>query len=317
MKPLIITMGEPAGIGVEFCLRLLADNTLPPLVVIGDRHILQQRAKALHLKFNADDYAPEKTAPRAVYHVPAAQAVAAGDLQPANASHVLAQLQRAADGCINGDFSAMVTSPVSKASILAAGFKFTGQTEYIADHVNAPHPVMLLAAPDLRVALATTHLPLRQVADAISTEGLLKTLTVLNSNLPRYFATATPPRIVMCGLNPHAGENGQLGDEEQRLLLPAIAQAQQQGMNVEGPLSADTLLATARVPDTDCILAMYHDQGLPAIKLHNFSGTINITLGLPFLRTSPDHGVALDIAASGGGDLSSMRTAVTFAAEAV
>ena len=173
---------------------------------------------------------------------------------------------------------------------------------------------MLLAAPALRVALATTHLPLRQVADALNEESLLRTLAVLHHELPKYWDTATPPRIRVCGLNPHSGEGGHLGDEEQRIIAPAIRAAAVQGWDVAGPFAADTLLARARVPEVDCVLAMYHDQGLPVVKAHDFERTINITLGLPFLRTSPDHGIAQDIAASGTASAASMKAAVRFAA---
>ena len=345
MKPLVITLGEPGGVGAELCLHLLADDDLPPLVVLGDGDLLKARAAQfgmLHAVAGAADYermagdagdvphAPHAPHARhAVWHLPAAQAVAAGEVSPANAGYVLAQLRQAAAGCLDGRFSAMVTAPISKAAILAAGEDFIGQTEFLAACAGttaaAPtvHPVMLLAAPGtespLRVALATTHLPLREVADAISEASLLSTLTVLHEALPRYFPTAAPPRIKVCGLNPHSGEGGRLGDEEQRVILPAVRAAQARGMDVRGPFSADTLLAMACAPraaGADCILAMYHDQGLPVAKARDFARTINITLGLPFLRTSPDHGVAQDIAAAGGASPVSMLAAARFAARA-
>ncbi|MCH9758641.1 MAG: 4-hydroxythreonine-4-phosphate dehydrogenase PdxA [Proteobacteria bacterium] len=316
MKPLIITMGEPAGIGAELCLHLLADPALPPLVVLGDRTILAQRAQQFGLPFTATDYVANAPAPvtRAVWHVPAPVAVVAGKPQVENAEYILQQLQLAAAGCQRQEFSALVTAPISKETILAAGIPFVGQTEYLAQCAGVQRTVMLLAAPAMRVALATTHLPLRAVAEALSEESLLAVLTILNSELRRCFNLSAPPRIKVCGLNPHAGEGGYLGDEEQRIIAPAIKQAQQQGMHVEGPYPADTLFATTRLAQADCILAMYHDQGLPAIKLLDFENTINITLGLPFIRTSPDHGVALDIAAAGGANPQSMFTAVHFAA---
>ena len=313
VKPLAITMGEPAGIGVELCLHLLADDGLPPLVVLGDRQLLARRALSLGLPFAAADY-PQQ-AKRAVWHLPAVAPVAAGDLQPVNACYVLTLLEKAAEACQRGEFTALVTAPISKKAILAAGIPFIGQTEYLAAQTGARCPVMLLAAPTLRVALATTHLPLRKVAASLSSESLLDVLDVLNSELPCYFATHQPPKIKVCGLNPHAGEGGMLGDEEQTILMPAICQAQAQGMHVEGPFAADTLLATAQLSQVDCVVAMYHDQGLPAVKSRDFQHTINITLGLPFLRTSPDHGIALDIAAAGGANPSSMIAAVRFAAQ--
>lgn len=314
MKPLAVTMGEPAGIGPELCLAALADSSLPPLAVIGDRAVLQQRAELLNLPFAAADYEEQPDAARSVWHTPAAEAPPPGQPLPANAGSVLQQLRQAADGCQARRFAAMVTAPVSKQAILAAGAPFVGQTEYIAAHIGAACPVMLLAAPTLRVALATTHLPLREVAAALRAENIVRILQVLHRDLPRHFATDDPPRIAMCALNPHAGEGGHLGDEEQRVLRPAVEQAQAQGIAVQGPFPADTLLARADASNSDCVLAMYHDQGLPVVKRQDFARTVNITLGLPFLRTSPDHGVALDIAAAGGADTGSMMAALQFAA---
>lgn len=316
MKPLIVTAGEPAGIGTQLCLRLLADEDLPPLVVIGDGEFLRAQAARLGIPWRAADYARQPQARRALWHVPLAATVTMGELQPRNADYVLTQLRQAAQGCMRGEFSALVTAPLSKQAILAAGVAFVGQTEYLAECAGRSCPVMVLANADMRVALATTHLPLKAVPQALSRERLLAVLTVLNAELPRVFAAARPPLIKVCGLNPHAGEGGYLGDEEQTVIAPALAAARQMGMRVEGPLSADTLLATARIAEMDCVLAMYHDQGLPAIKRHNFTQTINVTLGLPFVRTSPDHGVALDRAAGSDADASSMIAALRFAAQA-
>lgn len=314
MRPLIVTMGEPGGVGAQLCLHLLADETLPPLVVLGDADLLRARAQQFNLPFAAADYAQTPQARRAVWHLPAAKAVAAGEVHPANAAFVLAQLRQAAAACLQGRAAALVTAPISKQALLQAGEAFIGQTEFLAEICAAPHPVMLLAAPDLRIALATTHLPLREVAAALNEADLLATLQVLHAELPRHFTTATPPRISVCGLNPHSGEGGHLGDEEQRIIAPAIRAAQAQGIAAAGPFAADTLLARARVPEVDCILAMYHDQGLPVVKAHDFEQTINISLGLPFLRTSPDHGIAQDIAAAGSVNPASMLAAARFAA---
>lgn len=318
MPPLVVSMGEPAGIGAALCAHLLADAALPPLVVIGDRDVLAAGAARAGIKYSAADYQTDPRAARAVWHLPLPRAVAPGVPQPENAGYVLQQLQRATDGCLAGRFAALITAPVSKEMILAAAIPFTGQTEYIAECAGCAAPVMLLASPALRVALLTTHLPLAQVAAAVNGERLLAVLTTLTEALPRYFSAPAPPRLRVCALNPHAGEGGYLGDEELRVLRPAIAAAQARGMDVTGPFAADRLLATSSNENCDCVLAMYHDQGLPVVKRSDIHRTINITLGLPFLRVSPDHGVALDIAATGAAaNPLSMQTAARFAARCV
>ena len=322
MPPLVVSMGEPAGIGPELCARLLDMPGLPPLVIIGDRELLSARAAAAGIRYRAGEYQPEdgpaQSPAAAVWHLPLPRAVAPGEPHPDNADYVLQQLQRAVDGCLTGRFAALLTAPVSKEVILAAGAAFTGQTEYVAACAAAAAPVMLLASPTMRVALLTTHLPLAQVAAAVTEERLLAVLTTLTETLPRYFQTASPPHIRVCGLNPHAGEGGYLGAEEQRVLQPALTEARARGMNVTGPAAADRLLATSSNENCDCVLAMYHDQGLPVVKRSNLERTINVTLGLPFLRVSPDHGVALDIAAAAGtANPLSMQTAALFAARYV
>jgi len=314
LKPLALTTGDPAGIGPDLCLDALAGDSARQLVVIGDRNVLIARAAQLQIGFTAADYEEHPDAARAVWHIPTQQAVDAGVPTPANAEHVLQQLNLATRGCLCGDFSAMVTAPVSKEMILAAGHAFIGQTEYIAAIAGVTRPVMLLAGPRLRVALATTHLPLRKVAAALNAPMLQETLSVLHRDLPRYCQTAATPVINVCGLNPHAGEGGYLGDEEQKIIQPAVARAQADGITASGPYPADTIITQSLSPAADCVLAMYHDQGLPAVKLLDFDRTVNMTLGLPFLRTSPDHGIAADLAGRGGARPHSMREAVAAAA---
>ena len=313
-KPLVLTTGDPAGIGPDLCLDALNSDCPRRLIVIGDRNVLTTRAAILNRDINAADYEKQPDAARAVWHCPVQQKVEVGVPTPANAGHVLQQLTMAAQGCRQGTFAAMVTAPVSKEMILAAGHAFTGQTEYIADAVGVSRPVMLLAGTKLRVALATTHLPLQQVAAALTAPMLQEILSVLHRDLPRYCQTAHPPRINVCGLNPHAGEGGYLGDEEQTIIRPALAQARANGITANGPYPADTIIAQSLMPAADCVLAMYHDQGLPAVKLLDFDHTVNITLGLPFLRTSPDHGIAADLAGRGTARPHSMREALALAA---
>lgn len=326
-KPTVITAGDPAGIGPDLCLDiLLADfgdeagvhpNARPntrPIVIVGDRDVLSQRAKMRGLDFSAPDY-DGRAARRAVLHCPAAAAkVECGKLSPENAAHVLAQLQIAAEGCISGRFSAMCTAPVSKQTICAAGFDFRGQTEHIAALAAAPHPVMLLAGEKMRVALATRHLPLSQVSENINAEDLFRTLQVLDGGLRKYFIRENKtPRIAVAGLNPHAGEGGILGDEEARAIRPAIVRAAESGIDAAGPFSADSIF---RFTAADCYLAMYHDQGLPVIKYAEFDSAVNCTLGLPFMRTSPDHGTAAELAGRGDFSPQSMRAAVRLALRA-
>ena len=286
-----LTSGEPAGIGPELCVRLARQMDL---TVIGDQSLL---AGAPH-----------------VAHVPLAHAAVAGRLDPANARYVLATLDRAIRGCLSGEFAAMVTAPVQKSVINDAGIAFTGHTEYLAEHTKTPHVVMMLVGGGLRVALATTHLPLTDVPRAITRNGVLASLRVLDADLKRRFRIARP-RILVAGLNPHSGEAGHLGREDIEMITPAIAEAVREGIDAKGPIPADTLFVPERLRAADAVLAMYHDQGLPVLKYASFGRGVNITLGLPFIRTSVDHGTALDLAGTGRADASSLAEAVKLAIE--
>jgi 4-hydroxythreonine-4-phosphate dehydrogenase len=237
-----------------------------------------------------------------------------GRLERANAPYVLALIDRGVDGCLGGEFSALVTAPVQKSLLGAAGAAFSGHTEYIAARTHTGRAVMLLTAGALRVALATTHLPLRSVSAALSTEGLLQTLLILSRELQRCFGIERA-RIAVCGLNPHAGEAGQLGDEELRVIAPAIELARGHGLLLDGPLPADTVFVPRHLEAFDAVLAMYHDQGLPVLKALGFGHAINVTLGLPIIRTSVDHGTALDLAGSGSADAGSLLAAIALAAQ--
>ena len=249
--------------------------------------------------------------------VPLGAPCIAGRLDPANARHVLGMLDCAIEGCVSGEFAAMVTAPVQKSVINDGGVPFTGHTEYLAERTQSPKPVMLLAAGSLRVALATTHLPLRAVSDAITPELLDSTLRILHDGVGRLWGIARP-RIAVCGLNPHAGESGHLGTEDRDVIQPAIERARAAGMLVDGPLPADTLFVPRYLSNYDVVLAMYHDQGLPVLKHAGFGHAVNITLGLPIVRTSVDHGTALDLAGTGRADAGSLiaatRLAIEFAA---
>ncbi len=291
-KPLIaLTSGEPAGIGPELCVRLASQADV---VAIGDRSLL-------------------KGAPR-IEHVPLARPVTPGRLDPANARYVLAVLDRAIRGCMSGEYAAMVTAPVQKSVINDAGIPFTGHTEYLAERSKTPQVVMMLVGGGLRVALATTHLPLTEVPRAITREGVLASLRILDADLMRRFRIGRP-RILVAGLNPHSGESGHLGREDIDEITPAIADAVAAGIDAKGPIPADTLFVPERVRQADAVLAMYHDQGLPVLKYASFGRGVNITLGLPFIRTSVDHGTALDLAGTGRADAGSLAEALTLAVE--
>ncbi|HEU4780637.1 MAG TPA: 4-hydroxythreonine-4-phosphate dehydrogenase PdxA [Steroidobacteraceae bacterium] len=325
LKPIAITAGEPAGIGPDLCLAL-AGLDLPgvaystSLVILGSRALLAERAGALGLTVELDPYLPG-SAPRSrqpgrlqVLDIPLATPCVAGRLDPANAPQVLALLDRATDGCMNGEFAAMVTAPVQKSVINDAGVPFTGHTEYLAARTGSTHPVMLLAAGSLRVALATTHLPLRAVSDAITAPLLDTTLRVLEADVRRLWGISRP-RIAVCGLNPHAGESGHLGTEDRDVIAPAIERARATGMLVDGPIPADTVFVPRALSNYDVVLAMFHDQGLPVLKHAGFGHAVNVTLGLPIVRTSVDHGTALDLAGTGRADAGSLIAATRLALE--
>ena len=314
---LALTAGEPAGIGPDLCIAL-SQQALPcRLTVLGDRDVLRARAAQLGIAvdFLGGDAIPEHT-PGALHvrHLPVASPVTPGVLNVDNSAHVLALLDAAIEGCLNGAYHAIVTAPVHKGIINDAGFAFTGHTEYLADHSGTHKVVMMLAGGGLRVALATTHLPLRAVADAITPALLDEVIRILNADLRDKFGVARP-RILVAGLNPHAGESGHLGREEIDLIEPALARLRGEGMDLVGPLPADTLFSRIRNEPCDAVLAMYHDQGLPVLKYASFGAGVNITLGLPFIRTSVDHGTALDLAGTGRAEVGSLLAAIQVAME--
>lgn len=313
-----LTAGEPAGIGPDLCLAVACMPRHWPLVCIADRDLLRARAAALGLGVEFSDYRRDTQVPLAggtlsVLHEPLSAPCVPGRLEIKNARSVLTWIDRGVDGCLSGEFAAVVTAPVQKSLISQAGFKFSGHTEYIAERTHAPLPVMLLTAANFRVALATTHLPLRAVSDALSTAGLTRILTIMAHDLRRFWGLPQP-RIAVCGVNPHAGEDGLLGDEEHRIIEPAIAQARAQGLRVDGPFPADTLFVPRHLAPYDAVLAMYHDQGLPVLKHAGFGHAVNVTLGLPIVRTSVDHGTALDLAGTGRADAGSLVAAIDLAA---
>lgn len=316
--PLVVTSGEPAGIGPDLCLQLADHQGPQALVVLADRDILSERAKLLGFPIQIRDYRPgddESPPPHTltVLHVPVAHPVRAGILNPANSPYVLSLLDRAITGCQSGEFAAMVTAPVHKGVINQAGIPFTGHTEYLAEKTGTPLVVMMLAGDTthgpLRVALATTHLPLRAVPDALTPTLLHQVLTILHAEM-RHKYGLDKPRILVTGLNPHAGEGGYLGREEIDVITPVVEALRQEGMNLIGPLPADTLFTPPNLARGDVVLAMYHDQGLTALKYATFGHGINITLGLPLIRTSVDHGTALELAGRGQAHMGSLLEAV-------
>ncbi|WP_320153500.1 4-hydroxythreonine-4-phosphate dehydrogenase PdxA [uncultured Tolumonas sp.] len=312
---IVITPGEPAGIGPDLVLSLTEQAWPVELVIVADPALLQQRAEALGKQINIQPYdahRPAQAQPQGVLTVcPVSLSVpvTAGQLDKRNGDYVLATLQRAADGCLKGEFAALVTGPVHKGVINEAGVPFSGHTEFFAEQAGVEQVVMMLATEGLRVALATTHLPLRDVADAITTASLTRTIEILQHDLQTQFGITTP-HILVCGLNPHAGEGGHMGREEIDVIEPVLAALRSQGYSLEGPLPADTLFQDKYLQRADAVLAMYHDQGLPVLKYKGFGRAVNITLGLPFIRTSVDHGTALELAGSGKSHNGSLLTAL-------
>ncbi|MDP2870561.1 4-hydroxythreonine-4-phosphate dehydrogenase PdxA [Methyloversatilis sp.] len=316
-----LTSGEPAGIGPELCAALHARTSVARLVVLGDAGLIAARApQGAGLSAPMVPYSASGDAPAGaieVLHIPLRAPAVPGRLDTANAPYVLELLDRARDGCLRGEFDAMVTAPVHKGVINDAGIPFSGHTEYLADTTSTPRVVMMLAgrtaendtAPWLRVALATTHLALADVPAAITRESLTTTLRILHDALRRQFGIAQP-RILVAGLNPHAGEGGHLGREEIDVITPVLNALRAEGMQLDGPLPADTLFVPRLLAGADAVLAMYHDQGLPVLKYATFGRGINITLGLPIVRTSVDHGTALDLAGTGRADAGSLIEAV-------
>jgi 4-hydroxythreonine-4-phosphate dehydrogenase len=317
---IVITSGEPAGIGPDACVALAQSPWKADIVVAADARLMAATADALGLPLIVERYdsslRPESHRPGTirVLHIPTAQPVIAGQLDARNAAYVIDMLDRACDGCLNGEFAAMVTAPVQKSILMDAGFAFTGHTEYLAMRTRAALPVMLLISGQLRVALVTTHLALADVPRAITRERLCATLRIVSMDMERHFALASP-RIVVLGLNPHAGEAGHLGREEIEVILPAIEELRAEGLDIQGPVPADTAFTPRFLLTADVIVAMYHDQGLPVIKHVGFGNAVNMTLGLPILRTSVDHGTALRLARTGEADAGSLRAALKLAVE--
>jgi 4-hydroxythreonine-4-phosphate dehydrogenase len=322
--PLAITPGEPAGIGPDLILQLASSGELDDCVVVADPALLEQRARLLGLAFSWQPWSsaqnqaitPDPRRPLQILPVGLRNPTQPGQLDPANAAYVLNTLEQAVDGCRAGRFSALVTGPVQKSVINNAGIPFTGHTEFLQQRCGVDQVVMMLACPGLRVALATTHLPLRAVADAITPDLLERVIRITHQDLVYQFGIAKP-RLLVCGLNPHAGEGGHLGDEEIRIITPVLQKLRAEGFQLEGPLSADTLFTPHYLERADAVLAMYHDQGLPVLKHLGFGNAVNITLGLPIIRTSVDHGTALDLAGTGRADAGSLRTAIATAREMV
>lgn len=312
-----LTTGEPAGIGPDICIELAQSAHRADIIAIGDGDLLQARARVLNRPLTLRPYRPADRAPQPagqlrLLEIRTRTPVQTGRLDPANSRYVLETLERAADGCVHGEFDAMVTAPVHKGVINAAGIHFTGHTEYLAQHCGAPTPVMLLVTGNLRVALATTHLPLAAVAGAITRPALLHILHVLHRGLVERIGIANP-RILVLGLNPHAGEDGHLGREEIEIITPALETLRKQGLHLIGPVAADTAFNPERLRQVDAILAMYHDQGLPVLKHAGFGHAVNVTLGLPIIRLSVDHGTALELAGTGRAEPTSLATAIDMA----
>lgn len=318
MPPLrfALTPGEPAGIGPDLCLLLSREAQPHPLIAIASRQLLEQRARTLGVDINLIEVTAERlpTVPAAagalyVWDTPLGAEATAGQLDTANSAYVLQTLTRAGQGCLDGLFDGMITAPVHKGVINDAGITFSGHTEFLADLTRTQQVVMMLATRGLRVALVTTHLPLKDVAAAITTERLERVTRILHADLVDKFGLSQP-RILVCGLNPHAGEGGHLGREEIEVIEPCLQRLRAEGMDLVGPLPADTLFTPKHLEHCDAVLAMYHDQGLPVLKYKGFGAAVNVTLGLPIIRTSVDHGTALDLASTGRIDGGSLQVAL-------
>ncbi|MCB1688955.1 MAG: 4-hydroxythreonine-4-phosphate dehydrogenase PdxA [Halioglobus sp.] len=317
---LVITPGEPAGIGPDILLRAAQQDWDAELVAVADPTLLRERAQALQLPLDLQPWTPgqpaqaQRAGTLKIHPVALAVPAVAGTLNPANAPYVIETLKQAVQGCMQGAWQAMVTGPVQKSVINDAGIPFIGHTELLAEETGAAQVVMMLATQELRVALATTHLALREVPAAITPALLLQTLDILHRDLQSKFGIAAP-RIAVLGLNPHAGEGGHMGREEIDTVIPVLEQLRARGMNLLGPLPADTAFNPKVLDNCDAVFAMYHDQGLPVLKYSGFGRAINITLGLPIIRTSVDHGTALDLAGTGAADWQSLEQALTIACQ--
>ena len=314
--PFVVTPGEPAGIGPDLCLLMAREAQPHTLIAIASLELLKSRAELLGLDIQLlpvqPDAWPQTPAPAGslyVWDTPLKAPAEAGRLDPDNGPYVLETLTRAGRGCLNGTFAGMITAPVHKGVINEAGIPFSGHTEFLAELTHTEQVVMMLATHGLRVALVTTHLPLKDVASAITAERLERVTRILHADLVGKFGIARP-RILVCGLNPHAGEGGHLGHEEIEIIEPALARLRDEGIELIGPLPADTLFTPKNLEHCDAVLAMYHDQGLPVLKYKGFGAAVNVTLGLPIVRTSVDHGTALDLAGSGRIDTGSLQVAL-------
>ncbi|EKN3565111.1 4-hydroxythreonine-4-phosphate dehydrogenase PdxA [Yersinia enterocolitica] len=315
---IVITPGEPAGVGPDLVIALAQQDWPVELVVCADPALLLARASQLNLPLQLREYQQDKPAlaqlagTLTILPVKIATEVIPGQLDVKNSHYVVETLAKACDGAISGEFAALVTGPVQKSIINDAGIPFIGHTEFFADRSHCSRVVMMLATEELRVALATTHLPLLAVPGAITQASLHEVISILDNDLKTKFGISQP-QIYVCGLNPHAGEGGHMGHEEIDTIIPALDALRQQGINLIGPLPADTLFQPKYLQHADAVLAMYHDQGLPVLKYQGFGRAVNITLGLPFIRTSVDHGTALELAATGTADVGSFITALNLA----
>ncbi|MCM2130181.1 4-hydroxythreonine-4-phosphate dehydrogenase PdxA [Larsenimonas rhizosphaerae] len=319
LRPLLITAGEPAGIGPDLVIDLVCQPermvSLPPFAVVGDPALFRDRARMLGVQLEIIEVVPGQSITPApgvlpVRSVPLSAPVVAGQLDRRNAGYVLACLDEGIRACLAGEASAIVTAPLHKGVIIDAGYpRFTGHTEYLRDACGVDDVVMMLATENLRVALVTTHMPLSDVPAAVTADKITSTLRILHRDLVRYFGVSAP-RIGVCGLNPHAGEGGHLGREDDDIIAPALTLLREEGMVLSGPLPADTAFTPHHLRDSDAMVAMYHDQGLPVLKYAGFGRAANITLGLPIIRTSVDHGTALDLAGSGRAERGSLDVAI-------
>ncbi|KZX76796.1 4-hydroxythreonine-4-phosphate dehydrogenase PdxA [Oleiphilus sp. HI0009] len=318
---LAVTPGEPSGIGPDLCVLLAQESWSIPLVFIADPKVLVERAEQLGVPFEAVEYVPNtshqlSSGQAFVCSVLVDQPVMAGHLDANNAAYVLRTLDRAIEGCLSGEFSAIVTAPVHKGVINDAGVSFSGHTEYLQEKCGVDKVVMMLANRHMKVSLASTHLPLKDVSQSITPESLQRVIEILLADMRGKFGVEKP-RILVAGLNPHAGEDGHMGREEINVIQPVMASFEDALCELVGPLPADTLFTQKYLENADAVLAMYHDQGLPVLKYAGFGESVNITLGLPIIRTSVDHGTALDLAGTGNIDTGSLRTAISMAIDMV
>ena len=315
-----ITPGEPAGIGPDLLIRLVQQPQTVELIAIADPELLAERAAQLGLPLTVETFAADspaqvnQAAQIKVLPVRLRETVQCGQLNPANAPYVLKCLDKAVEGCQSNTFDALVTGPLHKGVINQAGINFTGHTEYLAEKTSTDQVVMMLATEGLRVALVTTHLPLNKVSEQITREHLEKVINILYKDLQKHFGLSHP-HITVCGLNPHAGEQGHMGHEEISVITPILEKLRNEGMQLTGPLPADTVFVPYQLTKTDCVLSMYHDQGLPVLKHMGFGQAVNITLGLPIIRTSVDHGTALDKAGTDEINMGSLHAAILQAVE--